>query len=93
MFFGKSTFSVVVLREIFPMGYHARQKEIIRPIRNPRNFAIQLTPKRGPQFDVSSSRVRFWDLEKYMILIWDPLVNIIVKLCPIVLYLEALSCC
>jgi len=47
------------------MGYHARQTEIIRPIRDPEKLAIQLTPKRGPQFGVSSSRVRFWDVKGF----------------------------
>jgi len=58
-------FSVVVLGEIFPTGYHARQMEIIQPIRDPGKLAVQLTPKQGPQFGVSSSRVRFWDVKGF----------------------------
>jgi len=45
------------------MGYHARQMEIIRPIHDPGKLAVQLTLKRGPQFGVSSSRVRFWNVK------------------------------
>ena len=65
IFLKKIVFSIVVLGKIFPTGYHARQTEIIRPIRDPGNLAVQLTPKRGPQFGVSSSRVRFWNVKGF----------------------------
>ena len=47
------------------MGYHARQTEIIRPIRDPGKLVVQLTPKWGPQFGVSSSSVRFLDVKGF----------------------------
>ena len=42
-FFCQIGFSVIVLGEIFPTGYHPCQTKIIRPIRDPRKLMYQLT--------------------------------------------------
>ena len=65
IFCQKIVISVVVLGEIFPTGYHSHQTEIIWPIRDPGKLMYQLTQKRGPQFGVSSSRVRVWNVKGF----------------------------